>query len=164
VTLIGTLRQHVLAEANRSLSLVSECTDDGSEEELWFGNASLPRSQGISETVLNAPEYTAVGPKGQVHTAPALVISNMTNDDRFKSNAYARHGVTFYRGVPIISKTGHCIGVYTITDGKPRDGLTLSELVSMQDMAKTVMRHLDIVQAMLLDFEASEWWWDSATS
>lgn len=146
VTLIASVRQYILAEATQTLSLLSAVADDSDDDELWFGNASLPRSQGISEFALHPEDYTAHGPNGITHTAPAFVINDITLDERFSSRGYAGKGVSFYCGVPIISKAGFTIGAYTVTDDKPRDGLSPKELMFMHDMAGTVIQYLDTVR------------------
>jgi len=146
VTLIASVRQYILAEATRTLSLLSADADDSDDDELWFGNASFPRSQGISEFALYPEDYTAHGPKGTTHTAPALVIKDIALDEKFSQRGYSGNGVNFYCGVPIISKAGFTIGVYTVTDDKPRTGLSPKELRFMDDMASTVMQYLDTVR------------------
>ncbi|ETN46390.1 uncharacterized protein HMPREF1541_00574 [Cyphellophora europaea CBS 101466] len=146
VTLIDNAHQYILAEATQSLSLRSELPVDDEDDKLRFGNASLPRSQGISAAALEPPQYTAVN-ETQQHTGQALVINDLTRDDRYKDHATAGQGVTFYSGVPIRCKAGYHIGVYTITDDKPRGGLKPSELIFMQDMAEIVMCHLELVYA-----------------
>lgn len=109
VTLIASVRQYILAEATKSLSLRTGLPGDGEGDELWFGNASLPRSQGISGAALDPPLYTATDSEGQKHTGHALVINDITLDDRYKGLAFAGQGVSFYAGVPITSKAGHHI-------------------------------------------------------
>ena len=121
---------------------VTKSPEADDEEELSFGKASLPRSQRISEVALNPPEYSAVGSKGRRYTGCALVIDDMAQHSRSKDHAFAGSGVTFYCGVPIVSKVGHHIGVYSISDDNPRNGLTPSELIFMQDTAQIVMKHL----------------------
>lgn len=156
VTLIASVRQYILAEATKTLSLLSNDADDSDEDELWFGNASLPRSQGISEFALDPEDYIAHGPNGTTHTAPAFVINDITLDERFSRRAYSGRGVSFYCGVPIISKAGFTIGAYTITDDEPRDGLSPKELRFMHDMASTVMQYLDTVRGEAARFRGEK--------
>ncbi|KAJ9602373.1 hypothetical protein H2200_013228 [Cladophialophora chaetospira] len=146
VTLLSTSRQYILAEATKTISLNAEHVNHDPGDELWFGNASLPRSQGISESALAPGMYTATGPDGGEHTAPAFVINDIMLDSRYSNRGYAGNGVRFYCGVPIVTTSGYAIGVYTVTDEKPREGLTSQELRFMQDMASVVMDHLETVQ------------------
>lgn len=145
VTLISSDRQYILAEATKSLSLRTGLPEDDENDELWFGNASLPRERGISAAALDPPHYATDDATGPQHTGAALVIRDITLDDRFRTHALAGRGVSFYAGVPIMSKAGHAIGVYNITDDKPRHGLSRSEFVFMQDMADTAMQHLQVI-------------------
>lgn len=146
VTLITTSTSYILAEATQTVSLLPGGQyADG--DELWFGTASIPRSQGISEQVLDAQPYTAQSPDGQEYTTPAVVIEDVTQDPRFSNKGYAGGGVSFYAGVPIVSQNGFTIGVFNVTDDKPRPGgLTSSELKFMQDMACTVTDHLENIR------------------
>lgn len=145
VTLIARTRQYVLAEATRTLSLVSD-SHHASEDGLWFGNSSLPRSQGISEHALNPAPYTALGPNGESYTAAAFVIDDIAQDERFMHREYAGRGVSFYAGVPITTMSGFAVGVYTVTDDQLRPGLSAEELQFMQDMASIVGSHLDRIK------------------
>ena len=142
VTLIASDRQYILAEATRSLSLISNLGADGEEDELWFGNASISRSEWISESALFPPEYHAKGSSGGTFSAPAMVINDITKDDRYNERPFAGTGITFYCGVPIISLTGEAIGTYEIVDDRPREGIQPVELAFMQDMSNIVMQHL----------------------
>ena len=72
----------------------------------------------------------------------ALPVSDIASHDRYKARGYAGNGVSFYCGVPITTKNGHVIGVYTVTDDKPRNGLSAVELRFMADMAVIVAEHL----------------------
>ena len=92
--------------------------------ELWLGNAMLPRGQGMSEQALRPTEYTATDSDGTTFKAPAMVVSDTTFDDRFKLKAVAGSGVSFYAGVPLTTRLGHPIGVYNVTDDRPRSGLS----------------------------------------
>ncbi|KIX03095.1 uncharacterized protein Z518_06645 [Rhinocladiella mackenziei CBS 650.93] len=49
-------------------------------------------------------------------------------------------------GVPITTRLGHVIGVYTVTDDKPRAGLSPEELRFMADMAIIVVQHLEAIK------------------
>jgi signal transduction histidine kinase len=141
--LIDNNFQYVLAEATRSLSLM----DDGRHnpgDELWMGNARLPRGQGVSEDALYPEEYAARNAKGEEFRSPALVIQDLAVHPRYMDKEYAgAGGINFYAGVPITTSRGHTIGVYTIVDNQPRKGLSVEELHSMVDMAAIVLQHLE---------------------
>lgn len=145
VTLIGTTQQYILAEATKSLSLLQD-SQHSDFDEIWFGNAVIPRKQGISAAAMEPDEYTAAGPGDEIFKAPALVIPDISIHEKYKDRGYAGKGVNFYAGVPITTRSGHPIGVYTVTDDKPRDGLGAAELRFMTDMAQTVVVHLEAIK------------------
>ncbi|KFA79180.1 hypothetical protein S40288_02384 [Stachybotrys chartarum IBT 40288] len=159
VSLIDTSNQHILAEATRKLHLVagdaaiaspgieaevlnSPKTDH--DAELWLGTSVLPREEAVCGHCLTE-QCTAPGPNGQLYSAPGLIIPDCRLDDRFKSRPYvvSEPGVRFYAGVPIISRNGHKIGAYSVSDERPRDGLTADEIHFMQGVARTIMEHLE---------------------
>lgn len=131
VTLISSTTSYILAEATRTISLLSG-GQHAAGDELWFGTASIPRNQGMSEHALHPPIYTAKSSDGQTYSAPALVLDNMALDSRSSGKEYVGNGTSFYAGVPIVTKQGFPIGVYTVTDDKTRQGLTIQELQFMR--------------------------------
>ncbi len=145
ITLLDSTRQYIIAEATQSLSLLSDSQHDAGDE-LWFGNSFIERDAGISADAMFPEVYTAKGPDHYFYSAPALVISDIASHDRYKARGYAGNGVSFYCGVPITTKNGHVIGVYTVTDDKPRNGLSAVELRFMADMAVIVAEHLETVK------------------
>lgn len=145
VTLLGTTRQFIIAEATKSLSLMSDSTHaDG--DELWFGNSFIDREGGISADAMYAEPFTAHDPDGSSFTASALFVGDISTHESYKTRGYAGHGVNFYCGVPITTSLGHVIGVYTVTDDKPRDHLTATELRFLVDMSVIVLQHLEMVR------------------
>jgi hypothetical protein len=145
ITLISSSTSYILAEATRTISLLSG-GQHAEGDELWFGVGQLPREQGVSEHALDPPLYTADSSSSQSYTAPALVIPDMAMDCRSSGKLYVGNGTSFYAGVPITTKNGFAIGVFTVTDDKVRAGLTIEELQFMQDIASTVMDHLENIR------------------
>ena len=118
----------------------------GPGDELWLGNSVLPRGQGMSEHALRPEDYTARDPDGTTYKAPAMVVPDVTIDPVFRTRAFAGSGITFYAGVPLVTRLGHHIGVYTVTDANPRSNLTAQELRFLVDMSSIVIRHLEVVK------------------
>ena len=94
ITLIATTQQYILAEATQTLSLIHDGAYDR-KGELWFGNAAILRSQGVSENALCPDTVAASNADGTTYATPALIIEDMASDERFKSKAYAGNGVSF---------------------------------------------------------------------
>ncbi|OQV01766.1 hypothetical protein CLAIMM_07063 isoform 2 [Cladophialophora immunda] len=91
-------------------------------------------------------KYTAYDPDGSSFTTPALVVSDISTHEKYKTRGYAGRGVSFYCGVPITTQLGHVIGVYTVTDDKPRQNLSATELHFLFDMSVIVIQHLESVR------------------
>lgn len=146
VTLIDDTTQYVLAEATKSLSLMDDARHDPGDE-LWLGNSRIPRGQGVSEDALYPDDYIARSPNGEEFSSPALVLRDLATEPRYREKQYAGSGgINFYAGVPIVTSLGHTIGVYTVVDNRPRDGLSVAELHFMVDMAALVLQHLESIR------------------
>lgn len=140
---------YILAEATRSVSLQSGHPEfDG--DDLCWGTAVFPKHKSICFYTVNLPHTVITHPFNDDHDIPSLIVNDLTLDDRFK-NYFSVTGPPysrFYAGVPIRSPSGHSIGTYCVLDDKPRDGLTPAELSFLQEIAITVMRHLEMTRAM----------------
>ncbi|ROW12165.1 hypothetical protein VMCG_00121 [Cytospora schulzeri] len=146
VSLIDSHQQFIIAEATKTLSLISDERHQPGDE-VWLGNTIVKRDAAVCYHTFKST-YTATDENGQKYTTEALIVPDMRLDDRFKDRTYVRGdpGVLFYAGVPIKTKSGHKIGVYAISDDKPRPGLSVDELIFMEDVAATVMEHLELAK------------------
>ncbi|KAF2492138.1 hypothetical protein BU16DRAFT_105080 [Lophium mytilinum] len=146
VSLIDSSQQFILAEATKSLSLVSDKRHKPGDE-VWLGNTIIARTDGVCHHAL-ASTYSALEEDGSTYTTEALVIPDLRLDDRFKDRDYVKGspGVHFYAGVPFKTKAGHKIGVYAVSSDEPRFGLDADELRFMEDVAATIMEHLEMAR------------------
>jgi len=143
VSLIDSKHQYILTEATKTVSLMCDKRHD-SDDELWLGNAVVARDEAVCHhTFTNT--YQAKEDNGTSYEARGLVVDDCRLDDRFKDRSYvqAEPGIRFYAGVPIVTRSGHAIGVYAVSDESPRDGLTAAELTFMQDIAAACLEHLE---------------------
>ncbi|KAH8660394.1 hypothetical protein BX600DRAFT_488572 [Xylariales sp. PMI_506] len=150
VSLIDATRQYILAEATKTVSLIEPGGRQGDEgDEVWLGNAVISRHDAVCPLVFTST-YTAreEGEDGETYTSDCLVIPDCREDPRFADRDYVKGepGVRFYAGVPITTKAGYAIGVYAISDEKPRAGLSAVEVRFMQDVAAAVMEHLELAK------------------
>ncbi|KAI0015879.1 hypothetical protein F4780DRAFT_773222 [Xylariomycetidae sp. FL0641] len=148
VSLIDTNVQIILAEATQTLSLVDE-RRHAPGDQIWLGNVSLPRQGCMDEHVLGST-ITWEDQQGRPVEINAMVVRDTLEDERFCSRPYVTGGigVRFYAGVPIITKQGHAIGVYAVSDVRPRpQGLNLEEVRFMEDVAQIIAEHLERVMA-----------------
>lgn len=146
VSLIDSTQQYVLAEATKTLSLVSDQRHKPGDE-VWIGNAILKKSDAVCYHTLGQ-KYTATDEDGNTYTTEAMVIPDMRLDSRFKDRPYVtqKQAVLFYAGVPIKTKSGHRIGVYAVSDTQPRAGMDVDQIIFMEDVAAAVMEHLELAR------------------
>lgn len=146
VSLIDSHRQYILAEATQTVSLFT--TDaERPEDEVWLGNAILNRFDAVCHHTFSST-YCAKEQNGEDYEAECMIIPDCRLDPRFADRDYVKGepGVRFYCGVPIITRAGHRIGVYAVSDDKPRDGICAAEVRFMQDVAAAVMEHLELAK------------------
>ncbi|KAI2616889.1 hypothetical protein GGR54DRAFT_609253 [Hypoxylon sp. NC1633] len=146
VSLIDSNTQIILAEATQTVSLIDE-SRHASGDHIWLGNVSLPRQDCIDEHTFGSIT-TWKDAQGHDVEIPSFIVNDTLEDDRFKHRPYVTSGtsVRFYAGVPIVTKKGHAIGVYSISDIRPRPGgLTIDEVQFMEDAALVISEHLESV-------------------
>ncbi|TKA78586.1 hypothetical protein B0A55_03872 [Friedmanniomyces simplex] len=135
---------YVLAEATRTLSLQDDQVHE-IDDELWLGHVVIPRGFTICE------ETVCRLSSGDTSDADLMshVISDLDEDTQFCGKPYVTDGpkAKFYAGVPITTDKGVNIGAYCCLDDRKRDGLDAKGVAFLQDMAKTVMTHLEMVRA-----------------
>ncbi|KAK7632306.1 histidine kinase G7 [Phyllosticta citricarpa] len=146
ISLVDSHQQYILAEATQTLSLIDDLRHRPGDN-IWLGQTVISRRDGVEEHLFGS-RYTADDGDGNTFVAEALVIPDLREDDRFKDRDYVKGdpGVLFYAGVPIRTKAGHRIGAYAVSDDNCRSGLSIEELKFMQDMAATVMEHLEMAK------------------
>ncbi|KAI1646932.1 uncharacterized protein F4817DRAFT_119713 [Daldinia loculata] len=146
VSLIDANTQIILAEATQTLSLIDE-RRHAPGDHIWLGHVSLPRQDCMDEHAFGAIT-TYKDARGKDIDISAFIVNDTLEDDRFKYRSYVTSGasVRFYAGVPIVTKQGHAIGVYAVSDIRPRpQGLSLDEAQFMEDVAQIVADHLERV-------------------
>ncbi|XP_014561858.1 hypothetical protein COCVIDRAFT_22119 [Bipolaris victoriae FI3] len=146
VSLIDSSRQYILAEATRTLSLFKPVAE-APEDEVWLGNAILNKVDAVCYHTFTST-YIAKEDNGDTFEAECMVIPDCRLDPRFAERDYvtSEPGVRFYAGVPIVTKAGNRIGVYAVSDERPRAGITAAEVRFMQDVAAAIMEHLELAK------------------
>ena len=107
----------------------------------------LNRSDCICEHVLDADGSRRFG-EDSVDTEsalPAIVISDLTEDPRWKSRAFVARNpqLRFYAGVPIRSPKGIDIGVLCVLDEVPRHTFDDASTQFMVDLSMVIMNRLE---------------------
>ena len=80
------------------------------------------------------------------HSQHWIIVSDVRNHDELSSHPFIQSapGLRSLAAVPIRTPSGTVIGSYTILDDKPRYGLSTGEMVFLEDMADTIMGHLEM--------------------
>jgi hypothetical protein len=146
VSLIDSDHQYILAEATRTLSLFSPRAEKP-EDEVWLGHAKLNKSDAVCYHTFTST-YTTKEDNGDTIEAEGIIIPDCRLDSRFADKDYVKSepGVRFYAGVPIVTRAGHRIGVYAVSDENPREGLSAADMRFMHDVAAAVMEHLELAK------------------
>lgn len=147
ISLFDRHTQYILAESTRTLSLQDDRVHvDG--DGLWLGSSVIPKPDGICHYCCEEDQLNA-GPTGPNGGYTALVIPDMTKDDRCSKRQYVVNAphLRFYAGVPIMSRRGIAIGAFAVSDGQPRAGLDPLEIWFMTDTAAAVMNHLEMMRS-----------------
>jgi signal transduction histidine kinase len=136
ITLLDDSYQYILAEATPNIPLRANRKLEAGRA-LWLGNSSIPSHLGVCKLLWDSPTgYDR-----------AIVINDLTKDPRFADSNVLAQGPAhkFYAGVPLCSPGGAVIGSYCIFGEEARDGgLSEDEIILMEDMAATVMEHMEV--------------------
>ncbi|KAK2605983.1 hypothetical protein QQS21_003609 [Conoideocrella luteorostrata] len=141
VSLFDSTSQHIVAEATPDISLRPR--DSAAQYPLWLSGTSIPRSFGVCDHVLNAQP----GPEHNKDDGlPVYVVNDLAQDDRFADRTFvkgARLYCRFFAGVPIRSRHGVDIGVFSVFGDEPRRGLEASGMRLMRELSILIMNHLE---------------------
>ncbi|CAI7570877.1 unnamed protein product [Penicillium palitans] len=146
ISLFGRDQQYVLAEATQTLSL-QDHTVENDRDALWLGCCVVPKEDGICQQVAFLPKLKPQEDKN-VAKGDIYIVPDLREDDRFNHLKMVTGSpkARFYAGAPIISPKGITIGSYCIIDDEPRSGLDPPLIKFLQNMASTVMTHLDMAR------------------
>ncbi|KAF4838854.1 Peroxide stress-activated histidine kinase mak1 [Colletotrichum tropicale] len=145
ISLFDSKCQYIVAEATPNLLLAPNATPDSDAgEQLWLCGTSLPRAHGVCESVLVAP---AAAERKASHDdgLPVSVISDLANDPRSSEKAHYQEWPhpRFYAGVPIKSRRGVSIGVFSVWSDEPREELGSNSTQLLRGLSRMVTNHLD---------------------
>ncbi|CCU76920.1 histidine kinase [Blumeria hordei DH14] len=139
-SLIDAETQYFVAESTKSMNLVDHTQHDPGDG-LWMGCGSVSKAGRLCERTIAV--FPTCG-----ETYPSFVVDDLSKDERFNNLPFVT-GPPFlkrYIGVPLITKRGIPIGSLFVVDDKPGNGLSESNNRLMGTMAKTVMRHFELVR------------------
>ncbi|KAI8157747.1 hypothetical protein K4K49_003744 [Colletotrichum sp. SAR 10_70] len=145
ISLFDTKCQYIVAEATPNLLLAPNATPDtDAGEQLWLCGTALPRAHGVCESVLVAPG-TAEPKASEDDALPVSVISDLADDPRSSEKAHYKEWPhpRFYAGVPIKSRRGVSIGVFSVWSDEPRQELSSNSTQLLRQLSRMVTDHLD---------------------
>ncbi|KAF9875466.1 hsp90-like protein [Colletotrichum karsti] len=146
ISLFDTKYQYIVAEATPTLPLVPNAafTDSEHGENLWLCGTALPRAQGLCESVLVAlrPDGTPIKVDSSL---PVSVIADMETDTRSSGKVHYKNWPhpRFYAGVPIKSRRGVSIGVFSVWSDEPRQEFDATSQELLRGLSRTITDHLD---------------------
>ncbi|KAI4715650.1 hypothetical protein E4T48_08160 [Aureobasidium sp. EXF-10727] len=152
ISLVSKDEEWILAESTRTLSLQSDLVHN-SRDALFLGSTRFPREEGFSLTGLKqwiTTKERRDDPKEDAYyytdgVSPHWhIISDVRQDADMQKLMLVKAVSTlrFYAAVPIRTSDGLVIGTYAILDDRPRFGISADEMVFMEDIADTIMGHL----------------------
>ncbi|KAF0323297.1 hsp90-like protein [Colletotrichum asianum] len=145
ISLFDSKYQYIVAEATPNLLLAPNATPDSDAgEQLWLCGTSLPRTHGVCESVLVAPA-AAERKASRDDGLPVSIISDLANDPRSSEKAHYKEWPhpRFYAGVPIKSRRGVSIGVFSVWSDEPREELGSNSTQILRGLSRMVTDHLD---------------------
>ena len=143
--------QYILAEATRSISLVDN-SRVGDGDELWVGSQALSLDFGICPATMGM--FTGANLAVPLNTSyafadsDAYIIYDLAKDERFQGRCYVERWprVRFYAEVPLCASSGNVLGSYCVLDDKPRVQFTKGQISDMQEIARALVNHLELVR------------------
>ena len=78
-----------------------------------------------------------------------LVVPDASRDGRFAANPLVTRpgGIRFYAGIPLVTRSGHCLGTLCVFDPSPRPGLSAEQEAVLRDLARLA---IDLIESRRL--------------
>ncbi|KAK2054652.1 hsp90-like protein [Colletotrichum caudatum] len=148
ISLFDSKYQYIVAEATPSLPLTPKIkpTGLGPGEHLLLSGTALPRSSGMCELVIAAPELSDhASASWEKADLPVTVIPDLSKDPRTAERHLCLNSPAnrFYAGVPLRSHKGINIGVFAVLGDTAREGLDDVSTRLMQDISLVIVDYLD---------------------
>jgi signal transduction histidine kinase/CheY-like chemotaxis protein len=159
ITLASKDEEFILAESTRTLSLQSDLVHNA-RDALFLGTTRYPRDEGFSFTALKqwmSTKERREDPKDESYyytdgiSPHCYIISDLRKCEDIQKLMLVKAApkLRFFAAVPIRTSTGLVVGSYAILDDRPRIGISNDEMVFMEDIADTIMGHLEAKHAAL---------------
>ncbi|RGP78970.1 atpase- atp-binding domain [Fusarium longipes] len=135
VSLFDRTNQFVVAEATQHNRLLPNSGPHG----FWLCGTNFTRSFGVCERVVVSSATSSTT------ESPITVINDLAQDEILCLRPYchAWPNNRFYAGIPLTTPRGIVIGVLCVFDSQPRTGLDDASKIILQDLAQSIMTHLE---------------------
>ncbi|MCJ1397464.1 hypothetical protein MMC11_000657 [Xylographa trunciseda] len=144
--------QYILAEATRTVSLISEDVHDGgADDAVYLGATTLDLLWGVCPSTIRLFTSTDgsldVDSEHVKATESYYVMNDLSMVPGFEDRPYVAGWpyMRYYAEVPIHSPSGLTIGSFCVVDNKPRAGLDTKGLKVLKEIADSIMDHLELV-------------------
>ncbi|KAJ5766810.1 uncharacterized protein N7511_004426 [Penicillium nucicola] len=133
-------RQHIIAEATRSLNLNDASVHD-EKDHIWFGASDTRRVWRVCKDTVSLPPNNRETAEYQF-----LLVNDMSEHDRYKRQPFVENDphFRFYAGTPLTTENNINLGCFFALDTKPRNGLTPLEKDTLGSLSMLVMDYLRI--------------------
>lgn len=160
ISLVTRDVEYVLAESTCTLSLQSDVVHD-KRDALWLGTTHFPRCEGLADAAMDEwcktrTEIRPPPPQADHYYTDGtsshwLIVSDVRQHSELHSRVMVKCGANlrFVCSVPIRSPSGLVLGCYSVFDDKPRFGVSVGDMEFMEDIADTIMAHLEAKRATL---------------
>jgi signal transduction histidine kinase/CheY-like chemotaxis protein len=159
ITLVSKDEEFILAESTRTLSLQSDLVHN-SRDALFLGTTRFPREEGLSNTAIKewiTTKERREDPKDESYyytdglSPHWYIISDLRKHDNAGDMMLLKAApkMRFLAAVPIRTSTGLVLGSYAVMDDCPRIGISNDEMIFMEDIADTIVGHLEAKHAAL---------------
>lgn len=148
ISLFDADNQYVIAEATASSSLQTSHSSIDQENSLWLCGSTIPRGQGLCEIALLSEDAVDVDGSEDYHPSskiPITLFNDLSSDERLASKPTCAFSsrCRFYAAVPIRSRRGINIGVYSVVSTVPSPEWTEGYASQLRDLSRTIMEYLE---------------------
>jgi GAF domain-containing protein len=154
VSLIDSHNQYIIAEGTRTLSS-RQPGRHGGEDGLYLGVQALDKVWGVCPNTIHA--FTDTTGKSKVNTLNVVAdtskyyIRDFQADPTFVHRPFVTSWphMRSYLEVPLRSPSGFVIGSYCVVDNKVREDFDDDAVFILDEVATSIMEHLDLVKARI---------------
>lgn len=147
ISLIDQSTQYIIAEATKSVSLVTEERHDKGDA-LYLGLSALPVTFGVCPNTIQTftDANNATTTSNIVANTSRYIIHDFKKDPVYVDRPYVTGFpyMRFYAEVPLKSPSGYVIGSYCVVDDKPRDNFSDEEVGVLSEIAAVIANHLEL--------------------